>query len=385
MSNLAESVAEDVKRESLSLLQQTWFVLPNWKWLGLGLALVAGFFLYHLLRIALGHALRRFRLRFAEGHFVALLLHESLQYPLAMIGVVLMWISALEILALPPAGDRFFHMLTSVIMVISFIRIAYMAANAAGERYQQYAKATPNPLDDQIAPLLTRTLKVIVLALGTLSVLQNVGVNVMSILAGLGLGGLALALAAQDTAANLFGSITILFDRPFQLGEFIKVGDSEGEVEELGLRSTRIRAPTKTLITIPNAMMAKEKIENFGARPFRRCRHILGVTYSTPPQRLLEFIDHIRYEIQQHQRVNHDDITVRFMGYSASSLDILVNFFVQAPTVAEELEIQEQILVQILQIAAHDKVEFAFPSQTIYMASAQTSERSPSALDAGSH
>lgn len=366
------NVAEDVKREGLSFLQQTWMLLPNWKWLGIAIALIAGFFLLHFLRWVFNGARLRLSHRMAGDEYRSFLLREPLQIPLALMITAVFWMSALQLLAFPEGPDRVLKTLIQFIMGWAVIRMAYMAVDAAGQRFAVHAKSTPSTLDDQLAPLATRTAKILVVVLGVLMILQNVGVNVVSILAGLGLGGLALALAAQDTFANLFGSVTILFDRPFQVGEQIKVGDTEGVVEEIGLRSTRVRTATRTIVTVPNALMAKERIENFGVRPSRRVRHVIGVSYATDTHQLHGFMDHIRYVLMQHPLVIKEDIHVYFNGLGDSTLNILVQFFVATHDWSEEQRTQQEILMQIMQIAEHDKVEFAFPSRTLYMVNPKT-------------
>lgn len=361
------NVADDLKREGLGFLQQTWLFVPNWKWIGFAIAIVAGFFLLHFLRWLFTGILTRLCRRSTGDTYRSLLLREPLQRPLALFITSIFWLSALQILAFPEGADKVLKTLLQFCVGWAAISIVYQAVNAGGRRFEVIAKDTPNPLDDQIAPLLSRTARILVIVLGILMILQNVGVNVVSILAGLGLGGLALALAAQDTAANLFGSITILFDRPFQIGDLVKVGDSEGTVEEIGLRSTRLRTAPGTVITVPNSIMAKDKIENFGARPSHRIRHVIGVTYDTSPQKLNEFMDHIRYTLVQHPLVAKDNVAVFFNQFGDSSLNVLVNFYVSTSDLTEELKVQQEILLQIMQIAADNKVDFAFPSRTVYM------------------
>lgn len=363
-------LADGVKREGLSLLQQTWFLIPNWKWMGLAVALCASFLLYHFLRWLLGGLRERIARRSDAVSFRAQLLREPLHGPLALFGGTIFALGALQFLVLPEGAHKVFLTILQILAGWSAIRLAYLAVNAGSVIFELRAKNTPTPLDDQLAPLISKTAKVLVVILGTLLILQNVGVNVVSILAGLGLGGLALALAAQDTAANLFGSITILFDRPFQIGDLIRVGDSEGTVEEIGLRSTRLRTAPRTVITVPNSIMAKEKIENLGVRPSRRIRHLIGVTYDTPAAKLSGFMDHIRYVILQHPLTLKEDVSVYFNSYGDSSLNILVNFYVGTKDWAEEQRVQQEILFQIMQIAEHNNVAFAFPTRTLHVVNA---------------
>ncbi len=270
-------------------------------------------------------------------------------------------------LVLPPTLEKYLAIVLQINLCFHIIKLVYISIDALGLMMKDWAAKTETTLDDQLAPFAVKTLKVLSIVLGVLIAMQNFGINVMSILAGLGLGGLALALAAQDTAANLFGSITILFDNPFKIGDHIKVGDSEGIVEEIGFRSTRIRTPYNSLVTIPNSTVAKEKIDNLGERPSRRIRQILGVHYDTPVEKIMQFCEGIRYIILQEEKVQRDNVIVHFYNYNASSLDILVSFHLMTKDGNEEVKRQEAIFCDILNLSKKMGVEFAYPTQTVYL------------------
>lgn len=279
----------------------------------------------------------------------------------------LLGIFVIHALNLPATLEKYLIIVLQLNLSFYLIQLIYISVDAFGMLLKDWAAKTETTLDDQLAPFATKTLKVLSIVLGTLIVMQNFGINVMSILAGLGLGGLALALAAQDTAANLFGSITILFDNPFKIGDHIKIGDSEGIVEEIGFRSTRIRTFYNSLVTIPNSTVAKEKIDNMGERPHRRIRQSLGIHYDTPVEKILQFCEGIRYIILQDDKVQRETVTVHFNNYNASTLDVLVSFHLTISDTAEELKRQEVIFCDILRLAKKMGVEFAYPTQTIYL------------------
>lgn len=270
-------------------------------------------------------------------------------------------------LVLPPTLEKYLAIVLQINLCFHIIKLVYVSIDALGLMMKDWSAKTETTLDDQLAPFAVKTLKVLTIVLGVLIAMQNFGINVMSILAGLGLGGLALALAAQDTAANLFGSITIIFDNPFKVGDHIKVGDSEGIVEEIGFRSTRIRTFYNSLITIPNSTVAKEKIDNMGERPKRRIRQILGIHYDTPVEKIMQFCEGIRYIILQDEKAQRDSVTVHFHNYNASSLDILVNFHLDVRDTSEEVKRQEVIFCDILNLSKKMGVEFAYPTQTVYL------------------
>jgi len=232
---------------------------------------------------------------------------------------------------------------------------------------KDWAAKTETTLDDQLAPFATKTLKVLAIVLGILIALQNFGFNVMSLLAGLGLGGLALALAAQDTAANLFGSITILFDSPFKVGDHVRVGDTEGTVEDIGFRSTRIRTFYNSEVIIPNSTMAKEKIDNLTQRSARRIRQTIGLHYDTPTEKIISFCEGVRYLLLQEEKIQRDSVQVHFMNYNASTLDVLVQFHLSVVDGKEEMDRQQRLFCDILDLSRKMEISLAYPTQTLYM------------------
>lgn len=279
----------------------------------------------------------------------------------------LLGISIIHTLNLPLGLEKYLVLGLQIWLSFNAIQLIYISIDALGLLMKDWAAKTETTLDDQLAPFATKTLKILSIILGVLISLQNFGFNVVSLLAGLGLGGLALALAAQDTAANLFGSITILFDSPFKVGDHVRIGDTEGLIEEIGFRSTRIRTPYGSLVTIPNSTVAKEKIDNLGMRPHRRIRQILGVHYDTPAEKILQFCEGIRYLILQEEKIIRDSISVHFNSYNASSLDILVNFNLSITDPKEEAQRQEVIFCDILKLAKKMEIDFAYPTQTVYL------------------
>ncbi|MFP5519965.1 MAG: mechanosensitive ion channel family protein [Bdellovibrionia bacterium] len=347
------------------------FLYPNWKWFAIGLILTVVLFLFPVFQWLLKKLRQKLDTTFSrEDQFLHFYLKLRLERPLA--GLVSLVIFYLSFEALKLTG-RFHDLIEKACTVIAFwfiIRLAYFAVDALGSVFASYAAKTDSKMDDMLAPFLTKTLKVLVIILGALILLQSLGLNVISLLAGLGLGGLALALAAQDTAANIFGSITIFLDQPFKVGDWIKVQDVEGTVENIGFRSTQIRTFYNSLISIPNSVVAKEKIDNMGLRRLRRIRHQLGLTYSTSPAKIEEFCNNLRYVISQEPKVNKDNITIAFNGYGDSSLNILVNFHIEVETIQEELALQQRILLDILALSHQMQVEFAFPTRTVHMPTA---------------
>lgn len=341
-----------------------WFLLPNWKWVGLVIALLAGVVLNTLLR----QLFRRMKnSEWARGRatgFILYFLDTNLQAPLAWILTSLFWTASIDALTLTPGLDKYLKIAAQLILSFNIIILVYRAVEALGEVLLSYTSKTENTLDDQLAPMATKVLKVFVVIFGILVALQNFGVNVMSVLAGLGLGGLALALAAQDTAANLFGSIMIVLDRPFRIGDFINVASVDGKVEEIGFRSTRLRTTYNSLVTIPNSVVAKEKIDNFEVRPQRRVRHVLGLSMDAKEDQIRAYMNEIESFFKGNAKIDQTSYIVRLQAMGDFSFQILVQFFVLTRDWTEEMNTQQEFLFHAMRSAEKVKVEFAYPTST---------------------
>jgi len=209
--------------------------------------------------------------------------------------------------------------------------------------------------------------KAILVILAFVAILSNFGFNVAALLAGLGVGGIAVALAAQKTIENLFGGIILYTDRPVRVGDFCRFGDKMGTIEEIGIRSTRIRTLDHTVISVPNATFSNMEIDNITARERIRLLAILTVRYETTPDQLRYILVEIRKLLYSHERVIPDTPRVRFINFGAYSLDIEVLAYVNSTDWAEFLGIREDIFLRIMDIIETSGSGFAFPSQTLYM------------------
>lgn len=220
-----------------------------------------------------------------------------------------------------------------------------------------------------MVPVGGKAAKVAVLGLAVLAVLQNVGVNITGILAGLGIGGLAIALAAQKTVENVFGGITLILDQPVRVGDFCRFGDRVGTVEEVGLRSTRIRTLDRTVVAVPNAEFVTLHLENFSRRDRIWLKAMLGLRYETTPDQLRHVLVELRAMLYAHPRITAAPARVRFVGFGAHSLDLEVFAYVQTTDYDDFLAVQEDVNLRIIDIVAASGTGFAFPSQTLYLAS----------------
>lgn len=219
-------------------------------------------------------------------------------------------------------------------------------------------------------PWLRKTLMVIFAVLGVLVVIQSLGYgeNIKAIIAGLGVGSLAVALAAQDTLANVFGAIVVASDQPFRIGEAVKIGQNTGTVEDIGLRSTRIRLVDKSLMTIPNKTVAAETITNFSRFTRRRVEQVFGLTYDATPEQMTAIVDDIKKILTSQPDVDANSVMVFFRDLNASSLDIWVVYELPDPDFKKHMAARQRNNVLIMQAVAARGLSFAFPSQSVYLA-----------------
>ncbi|MCB0634436.1 MAG: mechanosensitive ion channel, partial [Lewinella sp.] len=229
------------------------------------------------------------------------------------------------------------------------------------------AKKTSNTLDDQLMPVLKRIASMIVWALGLFYILDYLDVNVTALLAGISIGGLAIALAAQDTVKNFFGSIMIFLDKPFQIGDWIHFGNVDGVVEEVGVRSTRIRTFANSITYVPNGQLADQVVDNMGLRQYRRFKTEIGITYDTPPDRIDVFVQGIRQIILSHPTTRKDYFEVHLNSFGPSSLNILLYTFFEAPNWTAELKGRHELMYAIITLAHDLGIRFAFPTQTLHI------------------
>ncbi|WP_246831064.1 mechanosensitive ion channel family protein [Nautilia sp. PV-1] len=219
----------------------------------------------------------------------------------------------------------------------------------------------------ELASFLIKITKVFVVTVGVVALLQDWGINVTGFLASLGLGGLAFALAAKDTAANIFGGIAILTDNIFKIGEWVKIGSAEGIVEDIGMRTTKIRAFDKRLIVVPNSVIANSDVENFSRRDRRRIMMRLGLTYDTTLETMEKILNEIRKTLLEHPDIHNDPILIYFDEYQDSSLSIFCYFFTKTAVWDDYLKIREDVNFKIKEIVEKNGASFAFPSNSLYI------------------
>jgi MscS family membrane protein len=214
-------------------------------------------------------------------------------------------------------------------------------------------------------PWIKKTLIVVFVIFGALMTAQSLGADVKAFLAGLGIGGLAFALAAQDTIANLFGSVVVAIDQPFKIGETVRIGAFTGTVEDIGLRSTKLRAVDRSLIIIPNKTVAAEAVTNLARFTERRVEQVIGLTYDTSSEQLEAIVEDFRTLILAESEVEEDSVQVFFRDYSASSLDIWLVYVAKDADFKKHMRLRQRINLAMMRAVQARGLSFAFPTQTL--------------------
>lgn len=348
-----------------------------WQWLGFVFLIflatvlerVISFFLKRVIDTKVTNELFKTHLRSSESFLIPLriLIYSGvLRFGLDWLFLPLSFLSAL-------------HQSSIILFTLGTVWMCNIVINIVASYFSTIALKTENKFDDLLVPLLRKTSKVVIFSAGVLLLAQNIWDDVTGLLAGFGIGGLAVALAAKDTLANLFGSLTVLVDRPFQIGDWVQIGSIDGSVEEVGFRSTRIRTFYNSLITVPNNVLTSTAIDNYGARAYRRFKTTLGVEYGTDPEKLEAFCEGIRQLILSQPTTRKDYFHVYFNNFGGSSLDILLYVFFKVPDWSTELAERHKLLVNILRLGNRMGVSFAFPTRTLHLF--QETANQDSALD----
>jgi len=287
--------------------------------------------------------------------------------PLAFYAMVYVWFGGLKFVQAAPLvqsiAGHVIHPLGFLILTIMFLR----GVDVFGLWFRKRLERRGNKTGTVLVDIISGGLKFLVVCTGVICIAQIFGFSALGIVSGMGIGGVAVALAAQQTIANFFGSVTILLDRPFTVGDRVVIGSVEGIIESIGVRSTRIRTLYDSSVVIPNSTLSTDTIDNLGRRAARRFRTMLTVTYNTPPEKLQEFCGRIKAILRDEPKVLEERSSVTVYDLSASSIDILFNCFFKAADATEENVMRERLLLKILKLAREMEVDFAFPTQTNYV------------------
>jgi len=295
---------------------------------------------------------------------------EILHTPVKVIVAMVMLNAGIHMFQWPEWVESMLATGFAITMAATAIYLAMKLVDLVLEFTQEQYFADDAHMAKLMMPVIGKSLKVFVIIIGALTTAQYLGLPITSVIAGLGIGGVAVALAAQNTLANVFGTITILSDRPFRVGDRVQVDKYDGSVETIGLRSTRVRTLEGHLVTIPNKIMADSGITNITMRPTIRQLFTVSLTYDTTPAKMQEAVTGLREIFRQHP-MTHDFI-VSWKDYGPHSLDILVVYWCKTTDFKTFLKAMEEINLQIKERFDAGGLDFAFPTQTIQLQQAES-------------
>ena len=337
-----------------TILQYTFFLGT------IAAGIIVGKILYYFFKTKLRKVTEKSRTRF-DDYFI-----DIVEEPVVLLTVTLgVWIG-IRFLTLNEAAGLFFNNVVFVLVAITLTWFLLRFIDMLVHEYvEPLVQKSESKLDDQVLPMVRKSAKAIVAILAIIIVLSNLGYDILSLLAGLGIGGLAIALAAQDAVKNIIGGFSIFWDKPFQIDDFIEIGGQSGTVKEVGIRSTRLKTIGGTTIVIPNSRVADTVLENFSTRQSRRVVVNIGLTYDTPAARMEEGIDIIQKTIREVEGTNREDVMVRFVNFGAYSLDLEVVYWIT--DLANWKPIIHQVNMGIKRNLDAAGIEMAFPTETHYV------------------
>jgi MscS family membrane protein len=260
--------------------------------------------------------------------------------------------------------DAFF---ANVFTIIFILNVTWLIARVVDSIIEEYlvpvVEKSESDFDDQLLPIARKSIKVVLWIMGIIIALSNSGFDVAALIAGLGIGGLALALAAQDTVKNIFGGVMVFIDKPFMIKDRIKVNGMDGFVEEIGVRSTRLRTLEGRLITIPNGQFSDNAVENVTKEPTRKVVINLGLTYDTTPENMEKAMNMLKQIVLDNPKVT-DEPLLSFNSWGDFSMGILLIYYIENPD--DILSAQSEINLEILKQFNAEGLEFAYPTQMVY-------------------
>ena len=293
-------------------------------------------------------------------------LFPALEGPVAAFVMVTGIFAAVKVLKLSETADRSIGYGSTVAFSLVMFWGLLRAFDAVLDHAHEIARERQMGVA-AFMPWIKKTLVALFVVIGVLLTVQSLGYNVSTILSGLGIGGLAFALAAQDTIANLFGSIVVAIDQPFKVGDLVKIGANTGTVEDIGLRSTKIRLIDRSLVILPNKMVSSEAITNLSRFTQRRVEQVICLTYDTTPDQMAAIVEDVRQIILKEAVVDESSVMVYFRDLSASSLDLWIVYATKAPDFQEGMGLKQRVNLAIMRAVAARGLSFAFPTSVMHL------------------
>ncbi len=346
-------------------LRHKTFLLPDYQWLCLLTLIFIGLAADGLTRWGFSQVSSRWLDDYVEEEELAA--RAKIWRPIGRLVNAAAWYWGTKLIGLPPATLNVLLAVLKLFTIYAAAWTAFAIIDIVAKFLARQALRTDTKFDDLLVPLVTKSLKILTTCIALLTAAQTFDVPILGLVGGLGLGGAALAFASKDAVANFFGSVTVLFDRPFEVGDWIVTEGAEGTVETVGFRSTRIRTFYNSLVTLPNSHLTTAAVDNMGRRRYRRIKTTLGVQYDTTSDQLEAFCEGIRELILSHPNTRKDYFHVYFNDFGPSSLDIMLYCFVQCPDWGSELQSRHRLFADIMRLADKLGVQFAFPTRTLHM------------------
>jgi MscS family membrane protein len=336
-----------------------------WTWAAIFVVILLGFVVDLLVRGLLRGASHR-----VAGRLETVEDPEQLRRTLRPIGLAAAtatWLIPVSLLDLEPTIDLILTSALQILLVLFGTLSAWRLIDLTAGFLTVRAARPEGRIDDILVPLVSRTVKLFVLTMGVVYGADALDIPITPLLASLTVAGVGFSFAAKDTVENFFGSVAVVLDRPFDIGDWIVIDDIEGMVEEVGFRSTRVRTFYNSLITMPNSNLVKAHVDNYGRRQYRRWKTTLSLEYGTKPDDLVAFTEGVRELIRNHPYTRKDYYQVWCNEFGASSLDVMLYMFFEVPDWNTELRERERLFLDIVRLADALGVSFAFPTQTLHV------------------
>ncbi len=268
-------------------------------------------------------------------------------------------------LRFPVDASRLLALLLTVALALIGVWAALRAVEVVSKVFQRIADRTETDFDDQLVGPARTVLRVAATLAAVLILAESYGYSITTLVAGLGLGGLAVALAAQDTLANLLGWAAVIVDQPFKVGDWVLVGDTEGTVETVGLRATRIRTFYDSVISVPNRSVANAVVDNMGQRKYRRMKQMVALRHDTDPDRMHAFVEGIRNVIRANDKMRHDYFEIHVNQFTEFSVNVLIYCFFRVDDWNEELTERHNFILEVMRLARALDIRFAVPARSL--------------------
>lgn len=360
-------------------LQGTTFLIKDYQWICLLILIFLGFVADMVSRFIL-HRIAATWFRVFRGNEQYEAQHGVFR-PMGLLVQALVWYAGTTVIGLPDFALSVLLLGLKFFAAVAAVWSAYRIIDLIALELADKASQTNTKFDDLLIPLVSRSLKVLAVVVGALACAEAFNLPITGLLGGLGIGGAALALASKDTISNVFGSLTVLVDRPFEIGDWIVTNDVEGTVEAVGFRSTRVRTFYNSLITLPNSLLTTASVDNMGRRRYRRVKQMIGLQYDTRPEQVEAFCEGIRELLRRHPYTRKDYYHVYLNEFSASSIDILLYAFLECPDWSIELRERHRLMLDIMRLAEQLGCSFAFPTRTLHMHTEPAGSKPPVDID----